>query len=80
MSGVQQSPQGDAKPTGVSRVQSYFSELRSELRKVTFPTTKELIQSTIVVFVFTMTMMAVIALFDAIVSKIFITFILPPAS
>ena len=79
MSGVQQPPQGESKGAGLDRVRNYFTELRYELKKVTFPGMKEWINSTVVVFVFTMLMMGVISLFDVMVSLIFSKFILPPA-
>jgi preprotein translocase SecE subunit len=80
MSGVQQTPQGgEPQATPVGRVRHYFSELRYELKKVTFPGTKEWINSTIVVFIFTLLLMGVISLFDVVVSFIFQKFILPPA-
>jgi preprotein translocase SecE subunit len=79
MSGVQQTPQGDAKGTPIERVRNYFNELRYELKKVSFPSNKELAQSTIVVFVFTLVMMGIISVFDVVVSLFFQSFILPPA-
>jgi preprotein translocase SecE subunit len=78
MSGAQTPPSGEAKGTGVDRVRNYFSELRYELKKVSFPSNKELVQSTIVVFVFTLLLMAVISAFDLVVSLIFQHFVLPP--
>lgn len=78
MSGAVQPPQGEVKGTPVDRVRNYFNELRYELKKVSFPSNKELVQSTIVVFVFTLTMMGAIFVFNIGVSWFFKTFILPP--
>jgi preprotein translocase subunit SecE len=56
----------------------YFRSLKFEWLKLTFPTRKELIQSTIVVFLFTTVLMLAISLFDLIMSLLFNKFIIPP--
>jgi len=54
----------------------YFQELRMEWHKITFPERKELYRSTVVVFIFTIIVTAIISLFDALVTKVF-SYILP---
>ncbi len=59
-----------------SRVESnpiarYFNELRIEWSKVTLPGKKELVQSTIVVFFFSILVTAVIAVYDMLVTFVF---------
>jgi preprotein translocase subunit SecE len=56
----------------------YFRSLKFEWLKLTFPTRKELIQSTIVVFLFTTILMLAISLFDLIMSLLFNKYIIPP--
>jgi preprotein translocase subunit SecE len=56
----------------------YFRSLKFEWLKLTFPTRKELVQSTIVVFLFTTILMLAISLFDLIMSILFNKFIIPP--
>jgi len=55
----------------------YFLSLRYEWQKITFPTRKEWIQATIVVFLFTLVLMAIISVYDAGMSLFFSKFILP---
>jgi len=54
----------------------YFQELKMEWKKITFPERKELYRSTVVVFIFTAAVTAIISLFDMFVTKVF-SFILP---
>ena len=60
-------------------IRDYFVSLKIEWGKISFPTKKELIQSTIVVFLFTVILMFVISLYDAGMSIFFNRFLLPPA-
>ena len=59
------------------RMRDYFVSLKYEWQKVTFPTRKELIQSTTVVFLFTIILMAIISAYDMVMSFMFNRFILP---
>ena len=59
------------------RVRDYFVSLKYEWQKVTFPTRKALLQSTTVVFLFTIVLMLVISLYDAAMSFLFTRWILP---
>jgi preprotein translocase SecE subunit len=56
----------------------YFQSLKYEWLKMTFPTRKEWVQSTVVVFLFTLVLMAIISLYDMLMSLIFSKWILPP--
>ena len=67
------------RPGTGTRMRKYFSELKFEWQKITFPTRKELTQSTIVVFLFTLLLMAVIATYDWLMSLLFNKFIIPPS-
>lgn len=49
----------------------YFQELKMEWNKITFPERKELYRSTVVVFIFTIIVTAIISLFDALVTSVF---------
>jgi preprotein translocase subunit SecE len=60
-------------------LRDYFVSLRVEWGKLTFPTRKELVQSTIVVFLFTMLLMAIISAYDALMSVLFNRILLPPS-
>jgi preprotein translocase subunit SecE len=62
----------------VRGVRDYFVSLKIEWGKISFPTRKELIQSTIVVFLFTVILMFIISLYDALMSILFNRFLLPP--
>lgn len=55
----------------------YIQSLRYEWFKITFPTRKEWVQATIVVFLFTLILMTVISVYDAGMSFVFSRFILP---
>jgi preprotein translocase SecE subunit len=65
------------KPKLVERVRSYFVELGYEFKKISFPGRRELVQATIVVFVFTLLIMGVLMLLDMIISFLFNSVILP---
>jgi len=52
-------------------VARYFSELRLEWKKITYPDRKELWRSTLVVFIFSVAVTLVIAFYDFIVSLAF---------
>jgi len=62
----------------VRGVREYFVSLKIEWGKISFPTRKELTQSTIVVFLFTVILMFIISLYDALMSILFNRFLLPP--
>ncbi len=64
----------------VRAVREYFVSLKIEWGKITFPTRKELIQSTIVVFLFTVVLMFIISLYDAGMSLLFNRYLLPPTA
>ncbi len=49
----------------------YIMELRLEWSKITFPEKKELWRSTLVVFIFTIAVTAVIAVYDMLVTFVF---------
>jgi preprotein translocase subunit SecE len=57
-------------------VARYFQELKTEWNKITFPERKELYRSTVVVFIFTTIVTAIISVFDMLVTKVF-SYILP---
>lgn len=61
--------------TDLNPVARYFQELRMEWNKITFPERKELYRSTVVVFIFTVVVTMVIAVFDLAVAEVF-TFLL----
>jgi preprotein translocase subunit SecE len=66
-------------PARIARgARDYFVSLKIEWGKISFPTRKELIQSTIVVFLFTVILMLIISLYDAGMSLLFNRFLLPP--
>jgi preprotein translocase SecE subunit len=70
--------QGTApKPSFAASVSKYFGELKFEWKKISFPSRKELQQSTTVVFVFTLLVMGFIMLVDIVVGWIFANLILP---
>ncbi len=62
--------------TETNAVSRYFNELRIEWSKITFPSKKELWQSTIVVFIFSIAVTMVIAFYDILVTLLF-RFLLP---
>ena len=65
-------------PAAKRGIQEYFKELGYEWKKISFPSRKELQQSTVVVFVFTLLIMAIISFLDVIIGQVFLKFILPP--
>jgi len=65
-------------PSRFERIKNYFVELKYEWQKVTFPTRKELTQSTTVVFLFTILLMTIMSLYDMIIGFLFNKWILPP--
>ena len=78
----QQQPQQKHKPGEQSsgfldKVKDYFVSLKYEWLKLTFPTRKELTQSTIVVFLFTILLMVIISLYDVLVSFVFNKWLIP---
>ncbi len=67
----------EAKPGLGARVKKYLEELKFEWVKITFPTKKELTQSTIVVFLFTVILMVILSAYDALMTLFFKNFIIP---
>lgn len=67
----------ETKPGVVARIKKYLEELKFEWVKITFPTKKELTQSTIVVFLFTVILMVILSAYDALMSFVFNQWILP---
>jgi preprotein translocase SecE subunit len=63
----------------VAGIKDYFSSLRYEWLKVTFPTKKEWTQSTVVVFLFVLILMTIISVYDALMGMLFTRIILPPS-
>ena len=59
----------DAKPGFFARVKKYFGSVRSEMKRVTWPKKKELINLSLVVCVSLIVVGVVIALLDAAVSE-----------
>lgn len=68
--GAQDTGRMRARKTELNPIARYFQELRLEWSKVTYPGKKELWQSTLVVFIFSILVTAVIALYDLLVSFI----------
>ena len=62
---------GAAKQPLTARVQEYILTLRMEWAKISYPTWKQLVQSTTVVFIFVIAFIAVIALYDFLVGGFF---------
>ena len=59
------------KPSFFNRVAKYFKEVKSEMKKVIWPTKKELINYTVMVVVATIVVMAIIAVADGVFSQLF---------
>ena len=59
----------DAKPGFFARVKKYFGSVRSEMKRVTWPTKKELINLSVVVCVSLVVVGVAIALLDAVISE-----------
>ncbi len=77
---TQQKPKtksGEDSKSFLDRVKDYFISLKYEWMKLSFPTRKELTQSTIVVFLFTILLMVVISLYDVLVSFVMNRYLIP---
>jgi preprotein translocase subunit SecE len=57
-------PKKDSRPGLISRTSTYVRQVVAELRKVIWPTRKELVTYTSVVLVFVAIMVTVVAFFD----------------
>lgn len=68
---VQRQVQPGEKVGFFDRVKSFFKGVRSELRKVTWPTRKELINYTLIVIVLTLILSTFIGLFDLFWKQLF---------
>jgi preprotein translocase SecE subunit len=68
---VKAESEGGGKRSFVTRAREYFTSLKYEWQKVTFPDRKQWLQSTLVVFLFTMALMAIIFCFDWVVGQVF---------
>lgn len=55
----------------LQRVQNYIKGVQSELRKVTWPSKKELINYTLIVIVLTLILALIIGLSDVLLNQIF---------
>ena len=62
---------GSARGAELNPIARYFLELKTEWHKITFPDRKELVRSTVVVFIFTVIVTLVIAAYDFLVSVVF---------
>lgn len=63
----------EKKPNIFKRMGKYFKSLRSEMKKVYWPTKKQLISSTVSVVVFCIIIGVIIALLDMLVGKLIIS-------
>ena len=54
----------------IERIKTYFSETRTELKKVTWPSRQDLIDSTKVVIIATVIMTVFVGLVDQVLSRI----------
>lgn len=59
------------KPPFIERLKEYFITLRIEWSKISYPTNKQLVQSTTVVFIFLVAFIAIIAVYDLLVGTFF---------
>ena len=59
----------DAKPGFFARVKKYFGSVRSEMKRVTWPSKKELINLSLVVCASLIVVGVAIALFDTVISE-----------
>ena len=57
---------GEKKPGFVSRIGRYFREMRSELKKVVWPTRKQVVNNSIIVLVCVVFMGALTFAFDSV--------------
>ena len=62
-------PQKGARKGPISRVSTFVRQVVAELRKVIWPTRKELVTYTSVVLVFVVIMVSIVALFDFLATK-----------
>jgi len=70
--GKSEGARGTRRPRAETNpITRYFQELKMEWNKITFPERKELYRSTVVVFIFTIIVTAIISLFDALVTTVF---------
>lgn len=63
------------KPGFFDRIKTYLKGVRSELRKVTWPTKKELINYTMIVIVLTLILSTFIGLFDLFWKQLFFSWL-----
>jgi preprotein translocase subunit SecE len=61
---VKAKPKKEAKPGMIARFRLFLRQVMAELRKVIWPTRKELIDYTVVVLIFVVIMAAILALYD----------------
>jgi preprotein translocase subunit SecE len=61
---VRAAPQKERRQGPISRVITYIRQVVAELRKVIWPTRKELLTYTTVVLVFVVVMVSIVSLFD----------------
>ena len=59
----------NAKPGVFARIKSYFGSVRSEMKRVTWPSKKELVNYTVAVIVSLVVIGVAIALLDAVISQ-----------
>ena len=62
-------PKKARRPGPIGRVTTYVRQVASELRKVIWPTRKELVTYTSVVLVFVVIMVSLVAVFDFVFTK-----------
>jgi preprotein translocase subunit SecE len=62
--GDARAPKKERRPGPISRIITYVRQVVSELRKVIWPTRKELVTYTSVVLVFVVIMVSIVAMFD----------------
>ncbi len=60
---------GDDRPGRIRNIGTFYRQVVAELRKVIWPTRKELVTYTTVVVVFVLIMVAVVAVFDLVFGK-----------
>lgn len=63
----------DAKKKGgiIKRIGKFFREVKAELKKVTWPTKKQLIRNTVVVLIFLAVIGVLVFLFDILFQSLF---------
>ncbi len=62
--GAARAPKKESRPGFVARTTTYVRQVVSELRKVIWPTRKELVTYTSVVLVFVVVMVSIVSAFD----------------